>query len=114
MYFTTVLKSTRTGPKFRSEFPNQDMKEEFPGWFGSQIHQRYIDKDPGVSASRELLALACGPTITPPDGAWTEYMSEGQQGAGCGGVRWRWLVTAEEGGGEMVFVVMAAVAARRW
>ncbi|GKB53183.1 hypothetical protein Tco_0903936, partial [Tanacetum coccineum] len=27
-------------------FPNQDMKEEFPGWFGSQIPQRYIDKDP--------------------------------------------------------------------
>ncbi|GJU77932.1 hypothetical protein Tco_1275002 [Tanacetum coccineum] len=35
--------------KFKSEFPNQDMKEEFPGWFGSQIRQRYIDKDPGVS-----------------------------------------------------------------
>ncbi|GJR99084.1 hypothetical protein Tco_0315593 [Tanacetum coccineum] len=37
------------------------MKEEFPDWFGSQ----HIDKDPGVSASNELFALACGPTPTP-------------------------------------------------
>ncbi|GKC88285.1 hypothetical protein Tco_1148934 [Tanacetum coccineum] len=51
--------------KFKSEFPNQDMKEEFLGWFGSQICQRHIDKDPGVSASSELFALACGPTPTP-------------------------------------------------
>ncbi|GKB31347.1 S-adenosyl-L-methionine-dependent methyltransferases superfamily protein [Tanacetum coccineum] len=48
--------------KFKSEFPNQDMKEEFLGWFGSQIRQRHIDEDPGVSASNELFALACGPT----------------------------------------------------
>ncbi|GJS73974.1 hypothetical protein Tco_0706815 [Tanacetum coccineum] len=41
------------------------MKEEFPGWFGSQIHQCYIDKDPGVSASGELFALAYGPTPSP-------------------------------------------------
>ncbi|GKD50722.1 hypothetical protein Tco_1279698 [Tanacetum coccineum] len=41
------------------------MKEEFPGWFGSQICQRYIDKDPGVSVSGELFALACGPTSSP-------------------------------------------------
>ncbi|GJW09681.1 hypothetical protein Tco_1575508 [Tanacetum coccineum] len=40
MYFTTVLKSTRTRPSSR-------------------------DKDPGVSASSELFALACGPTPTP-------------------------------------------------
>ncbi|GJS43692.1 hypothetical protein Tco_0568735 [Tanacetum coccineum] len=32
--------------KFKREFPNQDMKEEFPGWFGSQIRQRHMDKDP--------------------------------------------------------------------
>ncbi|GKA51672.1 isovaleryl-CoA dehydrogenase, mitochondrial [Tanacetum coccineum] len=51
--------------KFKSEFPNQDMKEEFPGWFGSQIRQRYIDKDPGVSVCVELFALACGPTLSP-------------------------------------------------
>nr|GEU95054.1 hypothetical protein [Tanacetum cinerariifolium] len=50
--------------KFKSEFPNQDMKEESPGWFGSQI-QRHIDKDPGVSVSSELFAFACGPTQTP-------------------------------------------------
>ncbi|GJV82806.1 proton-dependent oligopeptide transporter family protein [Tanacetum coccineum] len=50
--------------KFDSEFPNKDMKEEFPDWFGSQIRQRHIDKDPGVSASSELFALACGPTPT--------------------------------------------------
>ncbi|GJQ90194.1 retrovirus-related pol polyprotein from transposon TNT 1-94 [Tanacetum coccineum] len=51
--------------KFKSEFTNKDMKEEFPGWFGSQIRQRHIDKDPGVSASSELFALACRPTPTP-------------------------------------------------
>ncbi|GJV08084.1 hypothetical protein Tco_1345740 [Tanacetum coccineum] len=52
-------------PKFKSQFSNQDMKEEFPGWFGSHIRQRYIDKDPGVSESDELFALACGPALTP-------------------------------------------------
>ncbi|GJY97890.1 hypothetical protein Tco_0514800 [Tanacetum coccineum] len=41
------------------------MKEEFLGWFGSQIRQRHVDKDQGVSASSELFALACGPTPTP-------------------------------------------------
>ncbi|GKB76075.1 hypothetical protein Tco_0942970 [Tanacetum coccineum] len=41
------------------------MKEEFPGWFGSQIRQRHVDKDPGVSASNELFALACVPTPNP-------------------------------------------------
>ncbi|GJY06632.1 hypothetical protein Tco_0373686 [Tanacetum coccineum] len=41
------------------------MKEEFSGWFGSQIRQRHVDKDPGVSASSELFTLACGPTPTP-------------------------------------------------
>ncbi|GJS24300.1 retrotransposon gag domain, retroviral aspartyl protease [Tanacetum coccineum] len=46
-------------------FLNQDMKEEFLGWFGSQIRQRHINKDPGVSVSSELFALACGPTPTP-------------------------------------------------
>nr|GEU58591.1 hypothetical protein [Tanacetum cinerariifolium] len=51
--------------KFKSEFPNQDMKEKFLGWFGSQILQRHIDNDLGVSASNELFALACGPTPTP-------------------------------------------------
>ncbi|GKF61465.1 hypothetical protein Tco_0181519 [Tanacetum coccineum] len=40
------------------------MKEEFPGWFGSQIRQRHVDNDPGVSTSSELFALACGPTPT--------------------------------------------------
>nr|GEZ71148.1 proton-dependent oligopeptide transporter family [Tanacetum cinerariifolium] len=49
--------------KFKSQFPNKDMKEEFPGW--SQIYQRHLDKDLGVSASSELFALACGPTLTP-------------------------------------------------
>nr|GEV43214.1 hypothetical protein [Tanacetum cinerariifolium] len=49
--------------KFMFEFPNQDMKEEFPGWFETQIRQRYIDKD--LSISDELFALACGPISTP-------------------------------------------------
>ncbi|GJS14731.1 hypothetical protein Tco_0409203 [Tanacetum coccineum] len=34
--------------QFKSKFPNKDMKEEFPNWFGSQ-----------------LFALACRPTPTP-------------------------------------------------
>ncbi|GKC19929.1 hypothetical protein Tco_1022079 [Tanacetum coccineum] len=51
--------------KFKSEFPNKDMKEEFPGWFGKQIRQRHVDNDPGVSESSELFALACGPSQTP-------------------------------------------------
>ncbi|GJV68212.1 hypothetical protein Tco_1483721 [Tanacetum coccineum] len=51
--------------KFKSEFPNKYMKEEFPGWFGSQIRQRYINKDPSVSESGELFAMACGPTPSP-------------------------------------------------
>ncbi|GJS29930.1 reverse transcriptase domain-containing protein [Tanacetum coccineum] len=51
--------------KFKSEFPNKDMKEEFPGRFGSQIRQRHVDKDPCVSTSNELFALACRPTPTP-------------------------------------------------
>ncbi|GJV13870.1 RNA-directed DNA polymerase, eukaryota [Tanacetum coccineum] len=51
--------------QFKSEFPNKDMKEEFPGWFGKQIRQRHVDNDPGVSESSELFALACGPSQTP-------------------------------------------------
>ncbi|GKE49243.1 hypothetical protein Tco_1480501, partial [Tanacetum coccineum] len=52
---------------FKSLFPNKDMKEEFPDWFGSQLCQRHVDndKDPEVSTSSELFALACGPTWTP-------------------------------------------------
>nr|GEZ89787.1 hypothetical protein [Tanacetum cinerariifolium] len=41
------------------------MKEEFPDWFGSQIRQRHVDNDPGVSATSELFALAYGPIPTP-------------------------------------------------
>nr|GEV45548.1 hypothetical protein [Tanacetum cinerariifolium] len=43
-----------------------DMKEEFPDWFGTQIHQHHVDndKDPKVSTTSELFALACGPTWT--------------------------------------------------
>ncbi|GJZ35386.1 retrotransposon protein, putative, ty3-gypsy subclass [Tanacetum coccineum] len=51
--------------QFKSKFPNKDMKEEFPDWFGSQISQRHIDNDPGVSVTSELFALACGPTPNP-------------------------------------------------
>ncbi|GKA52410.1 hypothetical protein Tco_0745725 [Tanacetum coccineum] len=51
--------------KFRSEFPNQDLKEEFLGWFGSQIRQCYIDKDPCVNENGELFAWTCGPTPSP-------------------------------------------------
>nr|GEZ02775.1 reverse transcriptase domain-containing protein [Tanacetum cinerariifolium] len=48
-----------------TKFPNKDMKEEFLDWFGSQICQRHVDNDPGVSTTSELFALACGPTPTP-------------------------------------------------
>ncbi|GJU48333.1 hypothetical protein Tco_1217888 [Tanacetum coccineum] len=43
------------------------MKEEFPEWFGSHIRQRHADndKDPEVSTTSELFALACGLTWTP-------------------------------------------------
>nr|GFA50096.1 proton-dependent oligopeptide transporter family [Tanacetum cinerariifolium] len=53
--------------QFKSLFPNKDMKEEFPNWFGSQNRQRYVDndKDPEVSTTSEFFALACGPTWTP-------------------------------------------------
>nr|GEX80848.1 hypothetical protein [Tanacetum cinerariifolium] len=49
----------------KSQFPNKDTKEEFLGWFGSQIHQCHVDKDLGVSASSDLFALACEPALTP-------------------------------------------------
>nr|GEW46944.1 hypothetical protein [Tanacetum cinerariifolium] len=53
--------------QFKSLFPNKDMKEEFPDWFGSQIRQRHVDndKDKEVSTTSELFALACRPTWTP-------------------------------------------------
>nr|GEV23823.1 hypothetical protein [Tanacetum cinerariifolium] len=50
--------------KFKSEFPNKDIKEEFLGWFGKQIRQCHVDNDPGVSESSELFALACAPSQT--------------------------------------------------
>nr|GEV11811.1 hypothetical protein [Tanacetum cinerariifolium] len=46
------------------KFSNKDMKEEFLDWFGSQISQRHVDKDPSVSTSSELFDLTCGPTPT--------------------------------------------------
>nr|GEZ13074.1 hypothetical protein [Tanacetum cinerariifolium] len=59
------LEALEGGPIRPRKFPNKDMKEEFPDWFGSQICQRHVDNDPGVSATSELFALACGPTLTP-------------------------------------------------
>ncbi|GKB08157.1 putative reverse transcriptase domain-containing protein [Tanacetum coccineum] len=41
------------------------MKERILHGSGSQIRQRHVDNDPGVSATSELFALACGPTPTP-------------------------------------------------
>nr|GEU91855.1 hypothetical protein [Tanacetum cinerariifolium] len=40
--------------QFKSLFPNKDIKEEFPDWFGSQICQRHIDneKDTKVSTTQ--------------------------------------------------------------
>ncbi|GJU92476.1 proton-dependent oligopeptide transporter family protein [Tanacetum coccineum] len=53
--------------QFKSLFPNKDIKEEFPDWFGSQIRQCHVDndKDPEVSTTSELFALDYGPTWTP-------------------------------------------------
>nr|GEU56831.1 hypothetical protein [Tanacetum cinerariifolium] len=51
--------------QFKSKFPNKDMNEEFPEWFGSQIRQRYVDNETCVSTTSELFALACRPTPTP-------------------------------------------------
>ncbi|GJT41274.1 hypothetical protein Tco_0941139 [Tanacetum coccineum] len=45
--------------KFKSEFPDNDMKEALPGWFGKQIRQRHVDNDPGVRRKAAvLIALA--------------------------------------------------------
>ncbi|GJS15686.1 reverse transcriptase domain-containing protein [Tanacetum coccineum] len=61
------LEALEGGPIRPRLFPNKDMKVEFPDWFGSQIRQRHIDndKDPDVSTTSELFALACGPIWTP-------------------------------------------------
>ncbi|GJV75427.1 proton-dependent oligopeptide transporter family protein [Tanacetum coccineum] len=40
-------------------------QDKFKSWFGSQIRQHHIYKEPGVSASNKLFALACGPTPSP-------------------------------------------------
>ncbi|GJS57326.1 hypothetical protein Tco_0652110 [Tanacetum coccineum] len=48
---------------FKSEFPDNVMKEEFPRWFEPKIRKLYIEKDP--SCTDELFALACGPSSTP-------------------------------------------------
>ncbi|GKD53445.1 reverse transcriptase domain-containing protein [Tanacetum coccineum] len=37
----------------------------FSSYYFRDIRQRHIEQDPGVSASSELFALACGPTPTP-------------------------------------------------
>ncbi|GJU08980.1 retrotransposon protein, putative, ty3-gypsy subclass [Tanacetum coccineum] len=58
------LEALEGGPIPPRKFPNKDMKEEFPDWFGSQISQRHVDNDPSVSATNELFTLACGPTPT--------------------------------------------------
>nr|GEV84562.1 hypothetical protein [Tanacetum cinerariifolium] len=49
--------------QFKSKFPNKDMKEEFPDWFGTRIRQRHVDNDLDVSITSELFALAC--VLTP-------------------------------------------------
>nr|GEU84300.1 hypothetical protein [Tanacetum cinerariifolium] len=64
MYFTTFIEIDTYRSQFKSKFPNKYMKEEFLDWFGSQIRQRHVDNDPGVSATCELFALAYGPTPT--------------------------------------------------
>ncbi|GJR99798.1 hypothetical protein Tco_0316307 [Tanacetum coccineum] len=45
--------------QFKSLFPNKDMQEEFPDWFGSQIRQRHVDndQDPEVSTTSDRFSL---------------------------------------------------------
>ncbi|GJZ54484.1 hypothetical protein Tco_0609369, partial [Tanacetum coccineum] len=51
--------------KFKIEFPNKDMKEEFLGCLDLLcIRQRHVDNDLGVNESSELFTLACGPSQT--------------------------------------------------
>ncbi|GJX29038.1 S-adenosyl-L-methionine-dependent methyltransferases superfamily protein [Tanacetum coccineum] len=53
--------------KFKREFPNKDMKQEFPGWPRARVLSHYlinyIDKDPSITD--ELFSLACGPSSDP-------------------------------------------------
>ncbi|GKB01986.1 hypothetical protein Tco_0830030 [Tanacetum coccineum] len=49
--------------QFKSKFPNKGHEREVPNCL--TIRQRHVDNDPGVSATSELFALACGPTPTP-------------------------------------------------
>ncbi|GKB18988.1 hypothetical protein Tco_0852911 [Tanacetum coccineum] len=53
--------------QFTSLYPEKDMLEEFPDWFGKLIRQRHVNnpQDPEVSTTSELFALACGPSWTP-------------------------------------------------
>ncbi|GJY09683.1 reverse transcriptase domain-containing protein [Tanacetum coccineum] len=37
----------------------------FSSYYFRDIRQRHVENDPGVSATSELFALACGPTLTP-------------------------------------------------
>nr|GEY52516.1 hypothetical protein [Tanacetum cinerariifolium] len=62
------LEALEGGPIRPRLFPNKDMKEEFPDWFGSQIRQRHVenDKDPEVSITSELFALAYGQKLNIP------------------------------------------------
>ncbi|GJV54272.1 hypothetical protein Tco_1450013 [Tanacetum coccineum] len=49
--------------EFERQFPNSDMKQEFPCWFEPHIRQLYIDKD--LICTDELFAWACRPSPTP-------------------------------------------------
>ncbi|GJW99613.1 reverse transcriptase domain-containing protein [Tanacetum coccineum] len=60
-----ILKIDTYWSQFKSKFPNKDMKEEFPDWFGLQIRQCHVNRDPCVSTSSELFSLAYRPTPTP-------------------------------------------------
>ncbi|GJT88888.1 RNA-directed DNA polymerase, eukaryota [Tanacetum coccineum] len=53
--------------KFKSEFPDNDMKEDSRHGLGSNHTSNgcHVDNDPGVSESSELFALAYGPSQTP-------------------------------------------------
>ncbi|GJR89254.1 hypothetical protein Tco_1491335 [Tanacetum coccineum] len=44
-----------------TEFPNKDMKEEFPDWFGKQILSTSLTRPRLINDSRRVIAWPCGP-----------------------------------------------------
>ncbi|PWA49517.1 hypothetical protein CTI12_AA480820 [Artemisia annua] len=48
--------------EYKRAFPDNDIQEGFPRWFGNKIRELKVKNDP--SCTTELFALACGPSCT--------------------------------------------------